>query len=108
MTLERFHQVAPESKLEVVRSLKDMRLTSLAERLIYEEWPAALPSDVLQRIDGEVWRRHLATGDAPFTTFASAFGAIDKLLPDADERGREILLEYRDYLMSVMPTAGNG
>ena len=108
MTLERFHQVAPENKMEVVRSLKDVRLKCLAERLVYEEWPAVLQSDVRHRIDGEVWRRHLVTGDAPWTTFASALGAIEKLLADADERGREILLEYRDYLMSVMPTAGNG
>jgi exodeoxyribonuclease-1 len=106
--LDRFHQVAPESKMAIVDTLRDGRLKCLAERLIYEEWPEMLPIEVHRRINGEMRSRHLATGQAPWTTIASALEDIEKHLPDVDARGREILLEYRDYLMTVMPTLGNG
>ena len=46
MALERFHQVAPAMKLPCARTFDDTRLRYLAQRLIYEVWPAVLPSEI--------------------------------------------------------------
>jgi hypothetical protein len=96
--MERFHQVAPEQKLQVVGTIRDARLTYLAERLIYEEWPAVLPLEARERIDAERQDRHLALTEHPWTTVSAALEAIEELLPDADDAGREILAEYQAYL----------
>ena len=96
--LERFHQAAPEHKLKVVGTIRDTRLTYLAERLIYGEWPAVLPLDTRDRIDAERQDRHLALTEHPWTTVSAALEAIEELLPDADDAGREILVEYQAYL----------
>jgi exonuclease I len=97
--LERFHQVAPEMKLHVARTFDDTRLRYLAQRLIYEDWPAVLPSEIRRRFDAELLDRHLALSECRWTTLSAAIAEIDKLLPGADDRGRAILLEYRAYLM---------
>lgn len=62
IALERFHQVAPELKLHVARTFDDTRLRYLAQRLIYEEWPLVLPSEIRRRFDAELLDRHLALG----------------------------------------------
>jgi exodeoxyribonuclease-1 len=101
--LEQFHQTAPENKLQVVRTLDDARLRHLGERLIYEEWPATLPLDVYARLEAELRGRHLAQTERPWTTVSAALEAINELLPSADDDGRKILLEYREYLSGLLP-----
>ena len=103
IALERFHQVAPENKLHVVGTIGDARLTYLAERLIYEEWPAVLPLDTRDRFDAELRDRHLALTDLPWTTVSAALEAIEKLLPSADATCREILTDYQWYLKGLLP-----
>ena len=103
LALERFHQAAPENKLQVVRTLDDARLRCLGERLIYEEWPATLPLDVHARLEAELRDRHLTQTERPWTTVSAALEAIDELLPSADDDGRKILLEYREYLSGLLP-----
>ena len=98
IAMERFHQVAPEQKLQVVGTIRDARLTYLAERLIYEEWPAMLPLDARERIDAERRERHLALTECSWTTVSAALEEIEERLPDADDAGREILVEYQRYL----------
>ena len=100
--LERFHQVAPEHKLQVVGTIRDARLTSLAERLIFEEWPAVLPLGTRDRIDAERQDRHFALTECPWMTVSFAIEAIEELLPDADDAGREILVEYQRYLVGTI------
>jgi len=82
-TLERFHQVAPEQKLQVVGTIRDARLTYLAERLIYEEWPTVLPLETRERIDAELQDRHLALTECSWTTVSAALEEIGERLPDA-------------------------
>jgi exodeoxyribonuclease I len=103
LALERFHQAAPENKLQVVRTLDDARLRHLGERLIYEEWPATLPLDVHARLEAELRGRHLAQTERPWTTVSAALEAINELLSSADDDGRKILLEYREYLSGLLP-----
>ena len=78
--------------------ISDARLTYLAERLIFEEWPRVLPLETRDRIEAERQNRHLALTERPWTTVSSAVEAIEELLPDADDAGREILVEYESYL----------
>ena len=102
--LKRFHEVGPEDKLQVARRLNDPRLKYLAERLLYEEWPRALPLDIHDRIDAERRDRHLSKAECPWTTVSAALEEIEVLLPDADNRGRAILTEYREYLLHYAAT----
>jgi hypothetical protein len=101
--LERFHQVTPENKWEVVATLGDARLRYLAERLIFEEWPAKLPLDVYARIDANLRDRQCAVTECPWTTISDAMEATEELLLSADEHGRAILVQYREYLMGLSP-----
>jgi hypothetical protein len=96
--MERFHQVAPEQKLQVVGTFRDARLSYLAERLIYEEWPAVLPIGTRERIDAERQDRHLALTECSWTTVSAALEEIEERLPDADDAGRKILVEYQRHL----------
>ena len=100
--LERGAMVAPVGLARPYSGLiRDARLTYLAERLIYEEWPAVLPLETRNRIDAERHDRHLTLIERPWTTVSAALEAIDELLPDADDSGREILVEYQRYLRGL-------
>ena len=57
-----------------------------------------LPLETRDRIDAERRDRHLALTECPWTTVSAALEAIEELLPDADDAGREILVEYQRYL----------
>ena len=54
LELDRFHAVEAEQKMSVIARLRDERLKCLATRIVYEEWPTALPSAVREQIDAEV------------------------------------------------------
>ena len=62
------------------------------------KWPAVLPLGTRERIDAERQDRHLALTECPWTTVSAALKEIEELLPDADDAGREILVEYQRYL----------
>jgi exodeoxyribonuclease-1 len=102
---QRFHAAVPRTKPQVAATFRDARLRYLSEHLIYEEWPEVLDQDTMSRIEAHVRARHLANADAPWTTIASALRDIEKLLPDADERSRRILLAYREHLLGLYPVA---
>ena len=99
----RFHQAPPEKKSRVLATFTDARLRYFGERIIYEEWPDLLDDQTRIRIAEQVRTRHLADARAPWTTIASALRNIEKLLPGADDCTRQILIEYRVYLIGLHP-----
>jgi exodeoxyribonuclease-1 len=105
LVAQRFHAAPLASKVQLAATFRDGRLRYLAEHLIYEEWAELLDASTRARIDGEMRTRHLANADAPWTTIASALRDINKLLLEADERARRILLEYREQLLALYPIA---
>lgn len=64
--MERFHQATPENKVDIARTFDDARLRYLGERLIFEEWPMALPFDVHTRLETELRARHRAVMKCPW------------------------------------------
>ena len=62
---------------------------------------AAFPSEFRCRFDAELLDRCLSLAECPWTTLSAGIGieAIDELLQSADDGGRAILIEYREYLM---------
>ena len=73
-----------------------------------EEWPSALSASERSAIDAELNRRLHAGLDVPWTTYATAQQDIELMLPDADAKGRAILLEYLDYLKARPQCPGGG
>ena len=99
--LTNFHCCEQSRRLAAVERIGDRRLQYFAARLMYEEWPAALPPAIKHQIDAELTSRLHAGLEAPWTTYAKAQREIEKLLPDANSRARAILLEYRDYIAAA-------
>jgi exodeoxyribonuclease-1 len=105
--LDRFHQVAPEHKLDVARTLGDARLRYLAERLIYEEWPKVLPLEIRVRLDAELRQRHFAQTECRWTTVSAAIETTEELLLSTDDGGRAVLAAYREYLLNQLQPEAN-
>jgi exodeoxyribonuclease I len=102
IALNRFHACTDLGRMGAVERILDKRLQYLAARLMYEEWPAELPSAAKLSMDAELNRRLHAGLNAPWTTFATAQRDIEKMLPDANAKGRANLVEYLDYISLVL------
>ena len=102
IAMEQFHLVAPEKKLEVVRTFADTRLQYLGERLIFEEWPTALPVEIRARLDAELRAVTCRLWSALGRRWQLRLEAIEDLLPNADDKGRAILIEYQEYLKGLL------
>jgi Exonuclease C-terminal len=107
VALSAFHNCNESSKAFAADRIRDSRLRYFATRLMFEEWPSALPEPTRLAVGAELDRRLHAGLDAPWTTYATAQQDIEMMLPDADAKGRAILLEYLDYLkrLSRVPEA---
>ena len=103
--LAEFHRAEPRLKMDIVAYINDARLRKLATRVVYEEWPAALSAATREHLDVEVSARLHASDASPWTTFASAFRDIEKLMPTANEKSEAILREYRQYLVDISSIA---
>ena len=102
-----FHDCEESAKAFTADRIRDRRLNYFATRLMFEEWPSALSASERSAIDAELTRRLHAGLDVPWTTYATAQQDIELMLPDADAKGRAILLEYLDYVkhLSAVPEA---
>ncbi len=105
LKLEQFHCVYPDQKMRIIAGFEDPRLRRLATRVMYEEWPSALACESREQVAIEAAERLHAGLNAPWTTFASALRDIDKLLAVTDEKGKAILLEYREHIIDMSSVA---
>jgi exodeoxyribonuclease-1 len=97
----RFHLADPEGKLQLVDQFDDGRLRTLGLRVVFDEHPALLPPDVRERLDAEVAGRMHAGTSVPWTTIASALQEIDKGFVQSRGKTRDLLTDYRQYLIDV-------
>jgi exodeoxyribonuclease-1 len=96
--LAQFHAAKPEHKWCFVEQLQDDRLQQLAERLIWEEWPDALPIRERTRIGKDLAHRLTTDDPVPWTTVHSARRDALQLMQAADDQERAILSDFLAYL----------
>jgi len=82
--MEHFHKTPWAGRYSLISGFEDERLRELAESLIYNEQPEALPAARSVALDDRRCQRFLASGDVPWLTLAAARGEIAKLRADAD------------------------
>ena len=97
----RFHEASPAGKLALMPEMEDNRMQYFAEQIVYSNWPDALPSAALKRLDEYcAWR--LRTGDdVPWVTIPKALNRIDELLPTCLAEPKRLLEDYRENLLQL-------
>ena len=93
-----FHAAAPEDKFAFIAQMTDKRLCYFAERVLCENWPKALPAELLREIDDEIAWKLTTTDDVPWQTIHSARMEIEAELPSCTGQKAELLLEYQEDL----------
>ena len=96
---DRFHAAAPEDKFAFIAQMADERLRYFSERVLYENWPQALPTELLREIDDEIARKLTTTDDVPWQTIHSARMEIEAELSSCTGQQAELLLEYQEDLL---------
>lgn len=96
-----FHAADPAAKLAHIDRMSDDRLRYFAERVMYEEWPELLPTQLLNIIDDEVAYRLTTDEQVPWMTVGKALADIEQILPECNAREGELLEEYRHDLMEL-------
>lgn len=95
---EDFHDATWPERPGTASRLRDPRLRSLAERLIYSENRAALSGDQLARADRTLADRLLDPVEGGPLTLGGAVEEIDRLVLQADAASLPLLVGYRTYL----------
>ena len=101
LRMAQFHRADPEGKLQLVNQFDDARLRTLGLRLVFEEHPANMRVEARARIDAEVAHRMHAGDAAPWTTISRALQEIAKASESSSGKKRDLLLEYRQYLLDL-------
>jgi exodeoxyribonuclease-1 len=97
---EDFHDGTWTERPRTASRLRDPRLRSLADRLIYCENRAALSADQLARADRALADRLLDPVEGGPLTIGGAVEEIDRLALQADPESLAMLAGYRTYLTS--------
>jgi len=98
--LNRFHQVSPHEKYEMISNMSDSRARHMGRRLIGSEWPEVMSKGDRQAIE-EAFREHIMQEHAKWTTIPSALEEIKQLAVDASADQQILLEEYEGYLLKL-------
>jgi len=93
-----FHDATWAERPAMASRLRDPRLRSLADRLIYSENRAALSGDQQARADRALADRLLDPVEGGPLTIGGAIEEIDRLAVGADPASKSLLSSYRIYL----------
>jgi exodeoxyribonuclease-1 len=84
--MQQFHDVPWEDRLGVAREMADLRMTRIAQRLIYFERPDVLPEKTRAALGHEIQERLNAYDDVlPWRTVADARQELAKLQSEDDD-----------------------
>jgi hypothetical protein len=95
-----FHAATPYEKFGIAQAMKDERARHLAARILFNDWPQALPPDEYSRLDRARVARHHHP-NAPWMTILKALAEIDRLRRSGVPDLGDILKEYEEYLLSL-------
>ena len=77
-----FHAAETEKKYDIANKISDIRYKEFAKRVLYNEFPDALPQNELLSRDKMVAENNLSMEDKPWVTIPQAMQAIDDLRED--------------------------
>ena len=98
-----FYAAAPDEKHSIAQAVTDERARRLATRIMYNEWPQALPADEYSRVDQECVPRWYRS-EVPWMTVPKALAEITKLRVSATPNQGAILDEYERHLRELQGT----
>ena len=96
-----FHEAEPSAKMSHIEQMSDERLRYFAERVMYEEWPELMPTNLLNNFDNEVSYRLTTDEPVPWMTIGKALEEINQLLPECNEFEADLLDEYKHDLLRL-------
>ena len=100
-----WHSSSWEDKLRLLDKFQDKRCSWFGQKIIYQEAPHVLPSDLYKNIKSEIARRILSKNREKWQTIAMAYTEIDTLRDQASNRDDEVELkkldEINEFIMSV-------
>jgi exonuclease I len=97
---QRFHQVSPVEKWELIQDMTDPRARHLARWLVGSEWPDVLCTSERRAIEEE-FREHLINGQGRWTTIPSALAKIEELQKGKSLFETALLNQYKLYLINL-------
>ena len=77
-----FHAAETEKKYDIANKISDVRYKEFAKRVLYNEFPDALPQNELLSRDKVVAENNLSMENKPWVTIPQAMQAIDDLRED--------------------------
>ena len=98
-----FHQFKWEDRVDLIDKFKEERFSRLAEKLIYEEKPEALPESITKRIKREIAERLFSTDKQTWTTLPEFYRQIDEKRSqhENDKKKMKLLEEYDHFAQSI-------
>ena len=100
-----WHSSSWEDKLRLLDKFQDKRCAWFGQKIIYQEAPHVLPSDLYKNIKSEIARRILSKNREKWQTIAMAYTEIDTLRDQASNRDDEEELkkldEINEFIMSI-------
>ena len=100
-----WHTASWKDKLNLLDKFDDKRLVSFGKKIIYQEAPEVLPSDMLRTIKLGIAKRILSEKKEKWWTVSTCFTEIDtlrdKYSDENDEEKLKFLDDLNEYVMSV-------
>ena len=100
-----WHAASWKDKLKLLEKFEDKRLVGFGKKIIYQEAPEVLPSDMLKTINKAIAKRILSEKKEKWWTVSTCFSEIDtlrdKYSDENDDKKLKFLDEINDFVMSV-------
>ena len=100
-----WHSSSWEEKLRLLDKFQDKRCAWFGQKIIYQEAPHVLPTDLYKNIKSEIARRILSKNREKWQTIAMAYTEIDTLRDQAsnreDDEELKKLDEINEFIMSI-------
>ena len=100
-----WHNSSWEDKLRLLDKFQDKRCSWFGQKIIYQEAPQVLPTDLYRNIKSEIARRILSKNKEKWQTVGMAYTEIDTLRDQASNRDDEEELKKLDqideFIMSI-------
>ena len=100
-----WHAASWQDKLKLLDKFEDKRLIGFGKKIIYQEAPEVLPTDMFKKIKNEIAKRILSEKKEKWWTVKECFFEIDNLRDkysdQNDQEKLKFLDEFNEFIMSI-------